>query len=217
MLSRPSRIVSINVGRPRAFLTRGREATSAIWKTPVAGTVWARGVNLEGDDQADRTVHGGPDKAVYAYALEDTRWWERELGRELGPGTFGENLTTEGIDWAAAVIGETWRVGAGALFQVSEPRAPCWKLAMRMEDPRFVKRFTEAGRTGAYLRIVEEGPLSAGDAIAVVERPAHGVTVADVFRAYTGRGEVEKLLEAEELSRSWTDWARSQLRASTVD
>lgn len=207
----PARIISINVGQPRAFLTHGgREVSSAIWKTPVSGKVWARGVNLVGDDQADRSVHGGPDKAVYAYAIEDTRWWEKELDRELPFGAFGENLTTEGVDLKKAVIGETWRVG-GALFQVSEPRAPCWKLAMRMEDPKFVKRFTEAERTGTYLRIVEEGELAAGDGIELVRRPAHGVTVADVFRAFTRRGPVAKLLEATELGESWTEWARAQL------
>lgn len=205
-----SRIVSINVGRPRGFLYHGRDASSAIWKAPVSGKVAARGVNLEGDDQADRSVHGGPDKAVYVYAFEDTAWWEKELGRELGFGAFGENLTTEGVDLAAAVIGETWRVG-GALFQVSEPRAPCWKLAMKMEDPKFVKRFTEAGRTGTYLRIVEEGELSAGDAIALVDRPAHGVTIADVFGAYTKRGDAARILEASELGSSWREWARKQL------
>ena len=133
------------------------------------------GVNVEGDDQADRRVHGGPDKAVYAYAAEDTAFWEAELGRELGPGAFGENLTTEGLDVSGAVVGERWRIGDVEL-EVCQPRLPCAKLALRMGEPTMVKRFAQASRPGAYLRIVSEGSLGAGDAIEVVSRPEHGVT-----------------------------------------
>lgn len=206
-----ARVVSVNVGRPRSFRYRGREATSAIWKTPVAGRIRAAGVNLEGDDQADRSVHGGPDKAVYSYAVEDAKWWENELGRELGFGAFGENLTTEGVDVTGAVIGEKWRIGS-ALFQVSEPRAPCWKLGRRFEDDRFIKRFTEAGRTGAYLRILEEGEIGAGDEIHVFDRPSHGVAIGEVFRIYSReRGKLARLLQAPELGRSWRGWVEEQL------
>ena len=168
------KLATVNVARPRVFVYKGRDIESAIWKTPVEGRVAARGVNIEGDDQADRTVHGGPDKAVYAYALEDIRLWESELGRPLEPGAFGENLTTEGVDVTGAVIGERWEVGTVCL-EVSEPRAPCSKLAARMEDDAFLRRFTEAGRPGAYLRIVREGELGAGDAVEVTFRPEHGV------------------------------------------
>lgn len=206
-----ARVVSINVGRSRSFAYRGRDESSAIWKTPVEGRVRAFGVNLEGDDQADRTVHGGPDKAVYAYAIEDATWWENELGRTLGFGSFGENLTTEGVDVTNATIGETWRIGT-ALFQVSEPRAPCWKLGHRMEDPGFIKRFTGAGRTGAYLRILEEGEIGAGDEILILDPPAHGVTIAEVFHIFArDRPGVARLLEAPELGRSWREWAKEQL------
>src|SRR5881397_225869 len=118
------RLLSVQVGRPRG---EGRTRT-AIWKEPVDGRVAVRGVNLDGDDQADRTVHGGPDKAVYAYAEEDTGLWAAELGRDLGPATFGENLTTRGIDVSGAVVGERWRVGS-TLLEVSQPRLPCAKLA----------------------------------------------------------------------------------------
>lgn len=203
-------IVSVNVGGPREVEYRGRLVTSSIWKSPVSGPVRARGVNLEGDDQSDREVHGGPDKAVYAYSREDVRFWEAELARSLDPGAFGENLTTSGIDLSEALIGERWRVGTVTL-QVSQPRAPCWKLGMRMEDPAFPKRFTGAGRPGAYLRILEEGTLSAGDAILVVERPTHGVSVGDVFRIFSrDRREAERLLSVPELSESWKEWAREQ-------
>src|SRR6266498_3679663 len=179
-----ARVLSINVGRAREFDYNGRPAKSAIWKSPVAGRIAARGVNLAGDDQADRKAHGGPDKAVYAYAVEDVRWWERELGRTLAHGQFGENLTMEGIAVSDALVGERWKIGS-AVLEVSEPRVPCWRLGVRMNDPRFPRRFTEALRPGAYLRIIVEGSLSAGDEIRVVERPNHDLTIRDVFRIYT--------------------------------
>ena len=129
---------------------------SAIGKAPVEGRVRVEGVNVEGDDQADRRVHGGPDKAVYAYAREDAAFWAGELGRELGPGAFGENLTTEGLDVSGAVVGERWRIGDVEL-EVCQPRLPCNKLALRMGEPLMVKRFAQASRPGAYLRIAVEG------------------------------------------------------------
>jgi MOSC domain-containing protein YiiM len=178
-----SRVVSVNVGRPAQLsVRRGRPLMSAIVKAPVAGRVRVEGVNLAGDDQADRRVHGGPDKAVYAYAAEDTAWWERELGRPLGPGAFGENLTTEGVDVSGALVGERWSVGTVEL-EVCQPRLPCAKLGLRFGDPGIVKRFAQAGRPGAYLRIARAGELGAGDAVAVGARPDHGVTVALVARA----------------------------------
>ncbi len=178
-----ARVVSVNVGRPAQIASRrGRALMSAIVKAPVSGRVRAAGVNLEGDDQADRRVHGGPDKAVYAYAAEDTAWWEQELGRPLGPGAFGENLTTEGIDVSGAVIGERWRIGTVEL-EVCQPRQPCAKLGIRFGDPLMLRRFAEASRPGAYLRIVREGELEEGDAVEIGPRPAHGVTVALVARA----------------------------------
>jgi MOSC domain-containing protein YiiM len=206
-------IVSVNVGRPRAFQHNGRSATSSIWKSPVDRRVAVRGVNVEGDDQADREVHGGPDKAVYAYALEDVRFWERELGRALELAAVGENLTTEHIDVTGAVVGARWAIGS-AEFEVSEPRAPCWKLAHKMDDPTFIRRFTKAGRPGAYLRIVREGEIGAGDEIRILSTPAHRMTVGDVFRIYSrDRDEVAKLVAIPELSQSWRSWAERKLRA----
>src|SRR4029450_8815994 len=115
-------VVSVNVGRARAVDRNGEPATTAIWKSPLSGRVRARGVNLDGDEQADRSVHGGYDKAVYAYAVEDTRWWESELGRAIGPGGFGENLTVQGLHLVDSVVGERWAVGT-AVLEGSEPRA----------------------------------------------------------------------------------------------
>jgi MOSC domain-containing protein YiiM len=177
------RIVSVNVGTPRQIsVRRGRPMMSAIVKEPVEGPVRVEGVNLAGDDQADRRVHGGPDKAVYAYAREDSDWWAAELGREIVDGMFGENLTTEGLDVSGAIIGERWQVGT-AVLEVCQPRLPCSKLGLRFADLKMVKRFGEAGRPGVYLRIISEGELQAGDEITVLSRPGHGITVANVADA----------------------------------
>jgi MOSC domain-containing protein YiiM len=205
------RVLSVNVGRAREFEYNGRPGKSAIWKSPVTGRITARGVNLEGDDQADRKAHGGPDKAVYAYAIEDARWWEQELGRSLQYGEFGENLTTQGIDVNDALIGECWEIGT-AVLEVSEPRVPCWRLGVRMNDQMFVRRFTEALRPGTYLRIIGEGDLSAGDEIRVVYRPDHDLTVRDLFRIYTrDRDEAERLVAIPQMSESWKVWAEGWL------
>jgi MOSC domain-containing protein YiiM len=205
------KVLSVSVGTPREFEYNGRGARSAIWKTPVGGRVAARGVNLAGDDQADRKAHGGYDKAVYAYAVEDARWWERQIGRPFAHGEFGENLTTEGIAVNDALVGERWKVGT-AVLEVAEPRIPCWRLGVRMNDPRFVGIFTEALRPGAYLRIIEEGDIGAGDEIRVIEKPDTDLTVRDVFRIYVrDRHEAARLLGGVRMSHAWRAWAGSLL------
>src|SRR5207249_9740737 len=176
MATAAGRVLSVNVGGAREFEYHGRPARSAIWKTTVAGRIAARGVNLKGDDQADREAHGGFDKAVYAYAVEDQRWWERELGRPLSYGEFGQNLTTEGMELNDALVGERWQIGS-AVFEVSEPRIPCWRLGVRMNDETFPRRFSKALRAGSYLRIVVEGDVGAGDEIRVMAKPDHDLTI----------------------------------------
>jgi MOSC domain-containing protein YiiM len=168
-------LLSVHVGRARAVQTRRDPVVTAIWKHRVDGRVSVRGVNLDGDDQADRTVHGGPDKAVYAYADEEVQAWQRELGRDLGDAAFGQNLTTHGIPVSDAIIGEQWLIGTTVL-EVAQPRQPCFKLGIRVGEPGFVKRFAHASRPGAYLRIVKEGDIGAGDRIEVASRPGHGIT-----------------------------------------
>lgn len=201
-----STLLSVNVGRPQTRPGGRRFVRSAIWKAPVDRRVAVRGVNVDGDDQADRRVHGGPDKAVYAYAIEDTRWWEAELGRELGFGAFGENLTTEGVDVSGAVLGERWEVGS-AVLEVSETRVPCFKLAFRMGDPQFQKQFILARRPGAYLRIVTEGEIGAGDEIRVVSTPGHGVTVRLMSEALlVDHALLPQLLAVPRLSDQWRHW-----------
>ncbi|HEV8341005.1 MAG TPA: MOSC domain-containing protein [Candidatus Binatia bacterium] len=208
MATTRGRVLSVNVGRAREFEYNGRPAKSAIWKAPVVGRIAARGVNLEGDEQADRKAHGGPDKAVYAYAIEDARWWEQELGRSLRYGEFGENLATQGIEVNDALVGERWEIGS-AVFEVSEPRVPCWRLGVRMNDEMFPRRFTKALRPGTYLRIVVEGDLAAGDEIRVIHRPDHDVTIRDVFRIYTSdRNEIKRLVAIPQISASWRRWAQ---------
>src|SRR4029077_18174884 len=177
-----------------------------------AGRVAVRGVNLAGDDQADRKAHGGPDKVIYVYAAEDARWWEQETGRSLAFGEFGENLTTAGIEVNHALVGERWEIGS-TVVEVSEPRIPCWRLGVRMNDNTFPRRFTAALRPGLYLRIVVEGDVGAGDKIRVVDRPDHDLTVRDVFRIYPrDRDEVERLLEVPRMSESWRRWASDFLQ-----
>ena len=212
MTTNTGKVLSVNVGTVREFEYGGRPAKSAIWKSPAAGRIAARGVNLAGDDQADRKAHGGPDKALYAYAVEDVRWWEQESGRSLAFGEFGENLTTEGIEVNSALIGEHWEIGT-TVVEVSEPRIPCWRLGVRMNDHLFPRRFTIAVRPGTYLRIVVEGDMGAGDKIRVVERPDHDLTIRDVFRIYTrDRNEAGRLLAVPRMSESWRRWANDLLQ-----
>jgi MOSC domain-containing protein YiiM len=204
----PGRVVAVNVGLPRIVAAGRRPVTTAIWKAPVAGRVRARGVNLEGDEQADHKFHGGPDKAVYAYALEDYQWWAAELSAPLEPAAMGENLTLAGVDVTDAVIGERWAIGS-AVFEVCQPRTPCHKLGLRMGDPGFPKRFAAAGRPGAYMRIHGAGgDVGAGDEVRVVHRPVHGLTVAEVARARSGDPVLlGRMLAAPELADGLMTWA----------
>jgi MOSC domain-containing protein YiiM len=207
----PAHVLSVNIGGVRTVDLGDRTITTAIWKSPVEGRVAVGGVNVSGDDQADRSVHGGMDKAVYAYAWEDTLWWQEQLGRALEPGNFGENLTLTGVDVQHAVVGERWRVGS-AVLEVSEPRFPCFKLGLRMGDPGFLKRFAAARRTGSYLRIMQEGGLGAGDRIERVARPEHGVTIGLFAEAYLGDHTLAKrLLQAPALSPAWRQWAEGRV------
>lgn len=149
---------------------------SAIDKRSVPGPIAVHELGLAGDRQINRRHHGGPDKAVYAYAREDLDWWERRLGRALAPGLFGENLTTAGMAVSDAVIGSVWRVGSdGLMLQVTMPRTPCATFQRRMGEPRWVQRFVAAGRIGTYLRVLAPGSVAAGDAVEVVSCPGHAV------------------------------------------
>ena len=204
-----ARVVSVNVGAPRLVRWRNRDVLTSIFKDPVDGRVAVQGVNVAGDDQSDRNVHGGPDKAVYAYGLRDLDWWSDALGVRLLPGAFGENITVAGAAVTEAVVGERWRVN-DVLLEVCAPRTPCYKLGIRMGDDSFPRLFAATGRPGAYLRILAEGTIAAGDALIVEHRPSHGVTVQAVADAYhRDHSRVAELLAAPELADNWQTWARA--------
>lgn len=198
-----ARVVSVNVGRPRAWEWAGL-GRSSIAKAAVAGPALVTLLGVDGDQVSDTQHHGGVDQAVYAFAREDLDRWAELLGRPVGDGQFGENLTTAGLDVNLAEVGERWAVGS-ALLEVSSVRIPCndfkgWMGETGYDNRGWVKRFTAEGRPGPYLRVVEEGLVEAGDAIDVVHRPGHGVTVHTMFRALTTERELlPRLLEVGRL------------------
>ena len=178
------RVLSVNAGLPREVLWRGKPITTGIYKEPVAGRVPIRALNLDGDHQADLRVHGGPEKAVYAYPSEFYELWSRErpeLG--FGPGTFGENLTTEGLPDGSVSIGDRFRVGTAELV-VTQPRFPCFKLGIKMGRDEFVLEFLERGLLGFYLAVAREGEVEAGDPIVELQRDPSGFRVTEIARLY---------------------------------
>ena len=214
------RVLAVRVGRPRALPFRGGSIQSAIEKAPVDGPVALTATNLEGDEQADLAVHGGTDKAIYLYSSQDYEWWRSELGREIPDGIFGENLTVGG-DWLGSVrIGDRFAIG-DALIAATEPREPCVKLGVRLNDQSFLKRFREAGRTGVYARVVKEGAIAAGDAIFADDLgdPAN-ITVAELHDLYvSGRRDTTRLLAATrspDLTQGWTEWVEKRLAEAGV-
>lgn len=172
----PGRVLSVNAGQVREIEYRGKIRKTAIYKEPVEGRVPIRRTCLAGDEQADHRLHGGPEKALYAYASEDYAWWQERLGIQLRPGTFGENLTLGGFPIERTLVGEHVRVG-NAVLAVTGPRFPCWKLGVRMGDRRFPREFLRSCRSGTYLAVVTEGDVGAGDELQTVFRPDHPVTI----------------------------------------
>lgn len=215
-------LLSVNIGVPRSS-SGTRIGVTGIDKRPVDGPVLVRapgpkgsglGSGLVGDRILDGGHHGGDDQAVYAYAREDLDTWAAELGRELPGGTFGENLTTRGLDVTGALIGERWRVGADAVLEVAVPRTPCNTFAHWMGERGWIKRFTERAAPGAYLRVVRPGEIRAGDPVEVVERPDHDVTIGLTFRALTREPELlPRLLAAEALPEEALAKARRRVAA----
>jgi MOSC domain-containing protein YiiM len=198
-----ARVISVNRGREADLLVGGKPARTGINKQPTAGQVRVRALGLEQDEYGDKENHGGLDQAVYAYAREDLDWWTERLGRELRNGLFGENITTCGIDISAALIGETWRMGS-AVVQVTAPRIPCVTFQSWIDEPHWVKRFAAARRPGAYLRVLTDGIVAAGDDLAVLSRPERAVTVAESMHAYYGDREImRRLLEVEGRGDKW--------------
>lgn len=214
-------LLSVNVGRIVEADWAGELKRTAIDKRPVTGRVLLADDHVEGDEIADLRFHGGEHQAVYAYAEEDASFWRTEIGaalqRPIVPGSFGENLTTRGLDLIGAVVGERWALGTTVL-EVSTFRQPCRVFQGYWELPGLMKRFVAAGRAGAYLRIVTEGAVAAGDPIEVVSRPDHGVTVGEAFRLRNGeRALAVHVAQAGALPPRFLAWARDQVREQASD
>jgi MOSC domain-containing protein YiiM len=205
----------VNVGLPQEIEWRGHMVSTGIFKRPVRGRVAVRRLNVEGDRQADLSVHGGPDKAIYAYPAEHYAYWRAELpDMELPWAQFGENLTTEGLRDDEVQIGDRFRAGSAEVV-VTQPRLPCYKLGIRFGCPDMVRWFLKSGRTGFYFAVEREGEVAAGDPIIPLQRATHGVTVADITRLYSrGRGGLDTLrrvVALEALPASWRDYFRRQI------
>jgi MOSC domain-containing protein YiiM len=208
------KVLSVNVGRPRLVPYNGDTVSTGIFKEPVSGPVVLRTLNLDGDRQADLSVHGGPTKAVYAYPSEHYEYWKQELPEmDLPWGVFGENFTTSGLN-EEVNVGDRFRVGS-AIVRVTEPRLPCYKLGIRFGRSDIIRRFLASGRTGFYFAVLQEGTVTAGDEIELLEHSESGVTISDITRLYVhDKHNVELLRRAvslEALSESWRRHFREQL------
>src|SRR5215470_9126505 len=181
------KIISISVGRPRLVVRNGEPVSTAIFKEPVSGRVTLRTLNLDGDQQADLTVHGGPEKAVYAYPLEHYEYWRGQLPDiSFLWGAFGENLTTGGLVEDAVYIGDALKVGS-AVLRVTQPRMPCYKLQLRFNRDDMIKRFLVSGRSGFYFSVIDPGDVGAGSRVEILDRDPGSVTVADIVSFYLGQ------------------------------
>jgi MOSC domain-containing protein YiiM len=209
------KVVSINVGLPREVQWHGKTVLTSIFKAPVEGSVKVRRLNVDGDRQSDLEVHGGADKAVYVYPAEHYAFWRTELpGVDLPWGAFGENFTTEGLIEDAVHIGDRFKIGS-AEFAATQPRMPCYKLAIRFGRPDIVKRFLRSGRTGFYLAVTREGEVTAGDGVASIARPELTISVADIVGLYSADAANQDLLrkasELPALPEGWRDYFRKRL------
>ncbi|HYG79284.1 MAG TPA: MOSC domain-containing protein [Pyrinomonadaceae bacterium] len=214
------KILSLNVGRPRLAVWNGQTVSTGIYKSPVGGRVVLRTLNLDGDRQADLSVHGGPEKAVYAYPSEHYDYWRDELpGTELPWGMFGENFTTEGLDESSVNVGDRFRLGS-AEVTVTQPRMPCYKLGIKFGRADIIKRFLASGRTGFYFSVQREGEVGAGDEIELIGREGNGVTIADILRLYVSdKDDVETLRRAAAvgaLPESWREYFRQRLAKASA-
>jgi MOSC domain-containing protein YiiM len=208
-------VVSVNVGLPRQVIYEGKTITTGIFKEPVEGRITLRRLNLDGDRQADLSVHGGPSKAVYAYPIEHYEYWrEQYTGVDLPWGMFGENLTVEGLREDGLNIGDRLRIGSAQLT-VTGPRLPCYKLAAKFGRDDIIKRFLHSGRTGFYLAVLQEGEIAAADDITVVGRDEHAVTVADITRLYVRDkddvGTLRRAVQVEALPESWRGYFQKRI------
>jgi MOSC domain-containing protein YiiM len=212
-----ARIISVNVGMIRDIEVAGRQNQTAIDKRRVASRVFASRLGLAGDEQADKEHHGGPEQALYVYSREDLDWWTEQTGRELQNGVFGENLTIGRQEISGALIGETWRLGADVVVQITAPRIPCQVFATWTDERHWVKRFAAARRPGAYLRVLTEGEVGTGDQVEVLSRPEVRVTVAESMDAYYGDPDImRRLLTVEGRGGKWDEIGENVLGRARV-
>lgn len=209
------KIISVNVGLPRLVLRNGEPVSTGIFKEPVAGRVRMRTLNLDGDRQADLSVHGGPEKAVYVYPSEHYDFWKRELPEmDLPWGVFGENLTTTGLFETEVNIGDKFRVGTAGVM-VTQPRMPCYKLGIRFGRADIIKRFLLSERSGFYLSVLKEGEVGAGDEFQLIEKNASAVRVVDITRLYSSEREnvdlMRRAIATEALPEGWREYFRKRL------
>lgn len=209
------KLISINAGLPRAVTWQGKPVTTGIFKEPVSGPVMLRKLNLEGDRQADLSVHGGADKAVYVYPAEHYDYWRVELpGTPLPWGAFGENFTITGLLEDEINIGDRFRIG-GAEVVVTQPRLPCYKLGVKFGRADMVKRFLASRRTGFYVAVLKEGEVAAGEAIELISRDENKVTVADITRLYAfdkaDTATLQRAIRVEALPEGWVNYFQGQL------
>jgi MOSC domain-containing protein YiiM len=203
------KLISVQVGVPRTVLLEGGEVSTGIFKTPVQKRIQMRALNLEGDRQADLSVHGGRDKAVYAYPSEHYAYWERELpGVELPWGSFGENLTTQGLLEGEVFLGDRFTIGDAEVV-VTQPRIPCFKLNLKFQSDDMARRFLASLRSGFYFRVLREGEIGAGDEIVQIHQDENRVSISDALKVYLGApesGELrERALRVKYLSNSWRE------------
>ncbi len=212
-------LISINVGLPQALSWKDQTATTSIVKKPVEGPVFVHTLHLEGDAQANLTVHGGVTKAVYGYPLEHYAYWESELNKEhLPPGSFGENLTIDGLKESDTQIGDRFQIGKVVLM-ATEPRQPCDKLAMRMQQEDMIERFLYSLRSGVYFSVLKEGMIQAGDEVKCIHKEQHGITVSDIIRLdVIDRNDEEglrKAIKIDALPEKWKKRFRSRVEAKS--
>ena len=210
------KLISLNVALPRIVESNGEPVTTGIFKEPVEGPVMLRTLNLDGDKQADLSVHGGVSKAVYAYPVEHYEFWKRELPEmDLPYGMFGENFTTEGLLEAAVNVGDQFRLGEAELM-VTEPRMPCYKLGIKFGRTDIIKKFLQSRRTGFYFAVMKEGEVKAGDEIEPFSRDGNDITIADITRLYAFEKDdlvtLRRVVKLEALSESWREYFQKQLR-----
>jgi MOSC domain-containing protein YiiM len=210
------KILSVNVSLPKEVDYEGKKVTTGIFKEPIEGRVMLRTLNLDGDKQADLTVHGGPDKAVYAYPIEHYEFWHKVYSKmEMPNGMFGENLTTEGLMEAEVNVGDVFKIGSSKVI-ATQPRMPCYKLGVKFRRMDVLKKFLASGRSGIYFKVLEEGEVGAGDPIIQIKKDTNRVGISDIVRLYTSDrediGMMRRAVKVEALPEGWKDYFYEQIR-----